>query len=273
MSETTWQIIGLSLLLLAVSAAEIRLQQRQLLGLRDRMLRVVVLTTTAGGAIGALPWWQAVPWSFSWILPPLAFRFLAAAGIAFTALGLVALLRPTVCRNKQFFFLLFLYLAPLAAAILTLHLDRFDLSRPIVLAFFSVVLLLVIGSLAGMIRLGVRIARPQNPGDLLISGVLLIWGGLLFLWPQGPLPLIWPWATDPLTTRLIAAMFLTVGAAPWVSKTPDSNRSAQVLALIYGAGIVLSSGLNLLQSKPAPLAYLALWAVIAGWSALRLRQR
>jgi hypothetical protein len=35
----------------------------------------------------------------------------------------------------------------------------------------------------------------------------------MFHYPQGPVPSIWVWPHDPLTSRLIATMLLTLAAA------------------------------------------------------------
>lgn len=273
MGETAWQAVGLALLFLVVVFAEWSLQRRDHRSGQNRLLRLVTLITIVGGAIGAIAWWQAVPWSFPWLLPPLAFRFLAAAGIAFALLGLTGLLRPSPALDRQFSVLLFVYLAPLTIAIVMFHLDRFDPSRPIVVAFFCAVALLLLGSLAGILQFGLRMSRPDHPGDLLVAGLLAVWGGLLWVWPQGPIPLIWPWASDPLTTRLIAAMFITVAAAHFTANAPQTRSAAQMMTALYGAGIVANSVLNLLQAKPAPTAYLAVWSVITVWSLFRALQR
>lgn len=77
------------------------------------------------------------PSSFSWDLPPLASRMLAAAGWAFGVATLAALQRPVPHRTGLL--MLATYLAPLLAAVLLFHLDPY---APITYAFFAIVLLL-----------------------------------------------------------------------------------------------------------------------------------
>lgn len=270
MTATLWQGIGLFLLVVTLTGGEALCQRRSPLHGRPRLARMVILATTAGGVIGATAWMQALPWSFSWDLPPLAFRFLAVAGLAFGVCGLLALARPSPARSAQFLGLLGLYLGPLTLAILALHLDRFSFDRPVVIAFFAIVLLLLAGLAATLPQLPPRLSRPQGAIATLTSLIAAAWGLALFLWPAGPLPLIWPWPSDALTSRLIAAMFLTVAAAQPFAGDRASRISAHALTATYGCGIALACLAQIAQGKPAPLAYLYIWGALGLLNAAKL---
>ncbi|MBE7528911.1 MAG: hypothetical protein HND44_20240 [Chloroflexi bacterium] len=100
----------------------------------------IVILTGVGGFVGAFGWWFDVRASFSWDLPPLASRMLAAAAWAFAVGCWQALARPSLPRLRLIIIMLFVYLTPLAAAIVLFHLDRFDWTAPITYAFFVIVL-------------------------------------------------------------------------------------------------------------------------------------
>lgn len=85
-----WQVIGLVLLVLGVWPGEGWLQRRLSLTGSERQARTLAIMTGVGGLVGAIAWWQNLPYAFSWALPPLAARMLAVAGVAFGAVALRA---------------------------------------------------------------------------------------------------------------------------------------------------------------------------------------
>jgi hypothetical protein len=272
MSPLLMQILGLVLLVLGLWGAERWLQHRRPMARATRQARALALTAAVGGLVGAPAWWQNLDYAFSWPLPPLAARFLACAALAFAVVSFRSAVIGTVGHLRLIAAMLVAYLGPLTLAVLALHLDRFDFAAPITYGFFGIVGAMLITALLMLWRL------PADPrgvsGDLLglIGLVTGLWGLALFLWPAGPWPLIWPWAADPLTTRLIGAMFLTVATACLMAEGRAERRTAYLLCLIYGAGIALATTLALVAGKPAPLAYLIVWALIAGagaWGLIR----
>lgn len=257
------QGFGLSLLLVGLTLTERWLQRRALLTGPLRQARLLALMTGFGGLIGATAWWQNLPYAFSWPLPHLAARFLAVAGVAFGTAALRAAAISTQGHLRLIAALLAIYLGPLTLAILALHLDRFDPTAPVTYAFFAIVGLMLGLALMTLFRLA-HDERGLTSGLLGLIAVLSgLWGAMLFFWPDGPLPLIWPWPQDPLTSRLIAAMFLTVAAAGFLAEGPAERRTARLLILIYGLGIVAASGAALWAGKPVSTAYPIFWGLAA----------
>src|SRR5262245_55611330 len=121
------QLAGLALLLAGVWLCYRRwVLPRAGLDIQSRGLLVLLILTLIGGAVGGPVWWADAPWAFSWDLPPLAGRMLAAAGWTFAVICFLALERPSPGRLRLLVWLLAIYLLPLVAAILLFHLDRFD---------------------------------------------------------------------------------------------------------------------------------------------------
>lgn len=270
MGATFWQSAGLALLLAGIVLGEALLQRYHPLGGAARRARLVALVATLGGAIGAPAWWQNMPYAFSWTLPPVAARFLAVAAVSFVVVGLRVLVQPGLGHLRLMAVMLAVYLGPLTAAILLLHLDRFDFAAPVVWAFFAIVVLLLTGAVAALVQLPAAPAQPLRLPSLVLGTATGLWGLVLFLWPAGPLPLLWPWAGDPLTSRLIASMFLTVAAASLTARRDPERRSALWLALLYGGGIAVTSAMALAAGKPASPAYLLFWAIAAALAATTL---
>lgn len=230
--------------------------------------RVTLILTTMGGLIGGVFWWQDVAVSFAWDLPPLASRMLGAAATAFGFAGLFALERPSQARGWLHALMTAIYLIPLAAAALALHLDRFDLGAPISWGFFAAVGSLCVSALAALAGgRGVARRAPVSAAQsawLLGAGIVLgAWGLALFLAPATGFPLVFNWPADALTSRLIAAMLLTVATAFLVART-DASLVPQALLLggAYGLGVVVAILPNLLRGLPWPPLYLAAFAVL-----------
>jgi hypothetical protein len=183
------QVVGLALLLGGV-ALGYRRWVLPLEGSLDRGQRGVLLlliVTLVGGFVGSPFWWIDEPRSFSWDLPPLAGRMLAAAGWSFVALCLAVLGRPTAGRLRLALVMLAVYLAPLALAIVIWHRDRFDPRAPITYAFFAIVAALLAPAFWFL-------ARPPRP----IPG-----------YPDDPHP------TSPALARWLDVMALVTGAWGW----------------------------------------------------------
>jgi len=224
---------------------------------------MLVLLTGMGGLIGSPFWWLDEPLSFSWDLPPLASRMLAAAGWAFALAAFLALRRPSRERLRLIMIMLFVYLAPLAAAILLFHLDRFDWAAPITYAFFAIVLILITGATWQLARpTGVVASRAA----VLTSGARLwlwaiaivagLWGLALAVTDSGGSPLVWVWPGDLLSSRLIAVMLFTLTAGAIYSLcAPDTAGITLGAWSVYGFGVVLANGWNLVGGKPVKEAY------------------
>lgn len=241
-----------------------------------RGLFLLLILTFMGGFIGSPFWWADVPQSFSWDLPPLASRMLASAGWAFAIATFLALQKPLYGRVRLVLWMLLVYLAPLAIAIILFHLDRFDWAAPITPFFFFLVVGMIVTTLFYLWRQpAILPPAAVQPSSALVSDWLLavavlcgLWGLALFATDQGGSPLIWVWPGDLLSSRLIAVMLWTIATSAVVAR-PDKEVTGPVLALIttYGVGVVGATLWNMLAQKPVPLAYLGLFGAMAVVSA------
>jgi hypothetical protein len=269
-----WQLLALFLLVGGVGVGYLRwlYPRRHTLAPSQQGLLFLVILTLMGGFIGAPFWWLDHPLSFSWDLPPLAARMLAAAGWAFALACFLALQRPTQHRLRLVLLMLFVYLVPLAVAILLYHRDRFDWMAPITYAFFAIVVLMIWTTTWYLVRFPpVIVAEQPTPLTpmtqfwLAISALVTgLWGVALFLTDAGPSALIWVWPGDLLTSRLIAVMLLTLAVAAFYTLWAPAT-SAMTLATnsLYGIGVVLANGWNLLAAKPLKPLYLFLFGLLA----------
>lgn len=238
--------------------------------------RFVLVSTAVGGIVGAPFWWLDLTPSFAWDLPPVASRMLAAAAFAFGLAGIVVLERPSEARTRLYLTLIPIYLVPLAVAVVLLHLDRFDFTAPVTYGFFAVVVVLSVGSLLTLSRSASygRGSAPSGPVSawLLIAGIVLgIWGLALFAAPSTNYPLVFNWAKDPLSSRLIAAMLFTIAAAFLLSRSDLGRaRLSLVFAGAYGVGVVAACLMNKLAGLPMPPLYAGGFAVVAVGSLLLL---
>jgi predicted membrane channel-forming protein YqfA (hemolysin III family) len=200
---------------------------------------------------------------------------LAAAGWAFALAAFLALRRPTRERLRLIMLMLLVYLAPLAAAILLFHLDRFDWAAPITYAFFAIVALMVMGAAWQLLQpVGVVASpavRPLTPGTrgwlwvvaMLAGG----WGMALAATDNGFSSLIWVWPGDLLSSRLIAVMLFTLAAAALYSlAAPDTAQITLATWVVYGFGVALANGWNLLAGKPVKELYAAAFLLLGGIS-------
>lgn len=246
---------------------------------QQRGVLLLILLTGIGGFIGAPFWWLDDPRSFSWDLPPLASRLLAVAGWSFALVSYYTLQNPVRRRVRLSLWLLLVYLAPLAVAILFFHLDRFDFGAPITYVFFVIV--------GGMSAAGgwylwrTPAVLAHEPADLpagrtaatmwliAVAAVLVIWGGALFITDTGFSNLIWVWPGDLLSSRLIGVMLLTLATgAGYTARYTAARPGFWAMLTCYGVGVAVASGWNALAGKPVPLAYLVLFGLLGGVSAV-----
>ncbi len=263
MTPFLWQAAGLGGFVILFVLAERALQSRSPRQGAERQARATILAAALGGLVGAPAWWQNLPQAFPWPLPGLAAEYLAVAGLAF-ALGFAMILwTGTIAALRLGAWMLLVCLAPLSVAIYGWHLARFDLSAPVTWAFATVVALLILGATNALLRLNSNERGLSGPIDTAIGTVAGLWGLVLFAWPEGPLTQIWPWPGDPLTTRLIAASFLSVASAGWLSEGRAERRIALWIAAFHGAGIAAATGWTLATIGTGPILYLIVWAGIA----------
>lgn len=272
MTDAAWFAVALVLMAVAGWAAYRRWRDARVGG---GFARLVAIVLTIGGALGAPLWWTGAPSAFPWALAPLAGRMLAAAAIAFAVLGVRVLERPTPARVGLFAIAAEVYLAPLVVVILAIHLDRFDFSRPVSWGFVAIAAFLVVGAARSVYR-DRSALRPEPPvGRVLVAaGALYAATALaLFVVPTTPLPMFFPWAKDPLTSRLIAAMPATLAAACLLAARDRSLVvDAGVFALVYGVGVTIASVMQVLGGKPLLVPYLVVFGLggLAGaWAARR----
>ena len=238
------------------------------------MLLLAVLAIT-GGLIGSPFWWMGDPSSFSWTLPPLAGRLLGAAGFSFAVIGCYVLESRQQQLVRAYIVMLAVYLAPLVAAILLFHLDRFDWSAPITYAFFIVAGGMAAAALWYLVRRTTLGKGFQDaPAEQLpifmrswlwlVALVMGLWGLAMFVYPSGPWPQVWVWPQDPLTSRLIATMLLTLcaGALMGLRSVAMARMSLWMFAT-YGTGAAAACFCNLTQGKPVPAAYATAFCALA----------
>jgi hypothetical protein len=233
---------------------------------------VLVVLTLLGGLFGSPAWWFDHEGAFSWDLPPLASRMLAAAGFSFVAASLYALMRPSQPRLRLHLVLLSVYLAPLVLIILIAHLDRFEFSEPIVWSFFLIAGLMTAASLYFLARTP-QVLQPEpadsRPGEgvrawlLLIAAVMLLWGAALFVTDDGFSRLIWVWPGDLLSSRLIGVMLLAIGAGALFSRRSVAAASTMLATIAtYGLLVAAANLWNLTLDAPVREAYVIAFAII-----------
>ena len=241
--------------------------------LAGRGLLLLVVLTLMGGFIGSPFWWADQPLSFSWDLPPLASRMLGAAGWSFFAVCLMALRRPSYRRLRLVLILLFVYLTPLALAIVGLHLDRFDFGAPITYAFFAIVTLMILVTTWYLVRQPHIIPSDERdlfPATVVVQTWLLIvatitalWGIALLVTDSGPSALIWAWPGDLLSSRLIGVMLVTITVGVLYSfRYADTARMMLVMIMVYSLGITVASLWNLFFGLPIKPLYTSVFSVI-----------
>jgi hypothetical protein len=243
------------------------------LNLQSMGLVALLTLTFTGGFIGSTGWWFDNPSSFAWDLPTIASRMLANAGWAFGAATFFVLEHPTQRRIRLALLMLLTYLLPLAIAIVLFHLDRFDPSAPITYAFFIFVIGMIVPCIWYLLRtptIESDTTKDSTPSNNLtrvwltiIAVVTAVWGIALFATDSGT-DLIWLWAGDLLTSRLIAVMLLTIAVAAFYSRNhADTARITLYTIIVYGLGIVASNVAALLDNKPMKLVYLIAFGGVA----------
>ena len=277
------QIFGLVLLLVGIGFGYWRWikPRKDVLDFQGQGLLFLVILMVMGGFIGSPFWWFNEARSFSWDLPALASRMLAAAGWSFVVIGVLVLERPTYRRLRLILVLLFVYLAPLVLAALLFHRDRFDPTAAITYAFFAIVFLMVVSTVWYLLRQPhifpdtVDDLEPPPPAVCgwlaVVAFITALWGAALIITDSGPTDLIWVWAGDLLTSRLIGVMLLTIAAGA-VYSLPARGSARPMLAMIltYGLGLALASLWLVLAGKPVKISYFLIFGVIFLVSALLL---
>ena len=280
MDSLPQQFLGLFLLVLGVGLGYRRWVQPRAgqLNRAQVSLLLLVILTLIGGLAGPLGWWLDRPASFAWDLPPLAARMLAAAGWSFALACWLALERPSLPRLRLIILMLFVYLAPLAVAIVLFHLGRFDWRAPITYAFFAIVALMTAVTIWHLLHpTGITPVVDDAPVTGMARGWLwgtavltAVWGLALFITDAGPSPLIWVWPGDLLTSRLIAVMLWALAAAALYSQRSKEAMQVTLAALlVYGVGVVAANLWNVTAVKPL---YVLLFAVLVLGSGVLLLQ-
>ena len=83
------------------------------------------------------------------------------------------------------------------------------------------------------------------------------WSLALFLAPETIYPAVFLWPNDALTSRLLAAMLLSVGVAGLLSmEDAASSRMALLFGGVYGAGVICAFSLTGSFAFNPPLLYL-----------------
>jgi hypothetical protein len=241
---------------------------------QGRGLLLLVVSTLMGGLIGSPFWWMDQPFSFSWDLPPLASRMLAAAGLSFFTVSLLVLRHPTYRRLRLILILLFVYLAPLVLGILLFHLNRFDFAMPITYGFFAIAIPMTLATTWYLLR------QPQIINDevrdsvaasvviqvwlCVVATISGFWGPALIVTDSGPTSLIWAWPDDLLSSRLIGVMLMTIAAGSLYSfRFADTAWLMMGMILVYSLGLTLAAAWNAFFGLPINPLYAAVFSVIA----------
>jgi hypothetical protein len=231
------------------------------------MLMLVILAVV-GGAVGSPFWWRDDPNSFSWMLPPLAARLLGSAAAAFALTGYYALEHRSERLVRTYVALLAVYLAPLVVVILLLHLDRFNWHAPISYAFFVIAGGMALAANWHLVRrttLGAGFADKDEPVSPPIAlrcwlwAVAIsagLWGISLFVYPTFPWPEVFIWPRDALTSRLIAAMLLTLSTAAVLGmQSTKQARMSLWMFIAYGIGAAAACLWNAVAGNAVPVSY------------------
>jgi hypothetical protein len=240
-----------------------------------------VLVVTVMVVIGVPFWWLDLDQSFSWDLPPLASRMLAAAGLSFVVLGALVLQRPSDRRVRLVLVMLETYLAPLAVAMAAFHLDRFDFGKPITYGFLIIAFGMSIVAAGFLVRQPAIVPdeeRDQAPaptttrfGLALVALVTAAWGVALIVTDRGPSDLVWAWPGDLLTSRLIGVMLLAIAAGNLYAHTrADTAKLMEITTLVYAIGLAAASAWGAVLSKPVKPAYVIAFGAIGALCAALL---
>jgi len=257
------------------------LHSRPALGSHNKLLLILFVGTLVGGLIGSTGWWIRDPRSFSWLLPPLASRMLAAAGWSFAFAAFSALQHPVYRRVRLALWMLTTYFVPLAFAIVFFHMNRFNFAAPITYVFFIIVTVITVLALWFLFRQPrIDAGEPKDtaPANVLtrswlivVAAVMAVWGAALFLTDAGPSDLIWVWPGDLLSSRLISVMLLTIAVgALYGAGFADTAQIMLCILIIYGAGVTVANLWNALSNRPIKVSYVTVFAVIAFVSAALL---
>ncbi|MBI1277689.1 MAG: hypothetical protein GC179_06140 [Anaerolineaceae bacterium] len=282
MNDIAIQFLGLLVFLALIAASYWRWIRPHNINLETKGVLLLITVTMIGGLVGSTGWWFDVPEAFSWDLPPLASRMLAAAGWAFGAATFMTLQRPTKQRIRLVLLMLAVYLIPLAIAIVLFHLDRFNPDAPITYAFFIIVTALIVPTLWYLVRTPVVLVEsqpnvlPTRPVWIWLNGVRLLmglWGFALLITDSGPINLIWVWPGDLLTSRLIAVMLLTIAvAAVYSLQSADLARVTLITMTVYGFGAALANLWNVTTGKPVQPLYAIVFGIMGLVSLWMYRQ-
>jgi hypothetical protein len=257
------------------------IRPRGRLGIQQTGALLLTLLALIGGSAGSILWWFDLPFGFAWDLPPLASRMLAAAGVSFGVLCLFALIRPTFGRLRLVMVCLFIYLAPLAAAIILAHLDRFDPTAGITYAFFAIAIGMAVvatGYLLRPVRVLEDTAEDRIPPRLGVKTWLAavavltgLWGLALFLTDQGPSSLVWVWPGDLLSSRLIGVMLLTIaGGSLYSLRRAGLSRLMLAMIVTYSLGLAAAALWSVLLGQPVKPAYVMVFGLVCVVSAVLL---
>lgn len=241
---------------------------------------VLAILAVVGGAVGSVFLWRNDPNSFSWTLSPLAARLLGSAALAFAITGCYALEQRSERLLKAYIVFLAVYLAPLVVAILLFHLDRFNWNAAITYAFFVIAGGMALAAIWHLVRrtaLGPSFAGSDQQAPLLVTRCWLwvvaigmgLWGVSLFLHPTFPLPAIFIWPRNPLTSRLIASMLLTLSTAAVLGiQSTEQARMSLWMFVAYGAAAFVACLWNAVGGKPVPVSYAGAFCGLALGSVL-----
>ncbi|MFN4100215.1 MAG: hypothetical protein ACK4GT_10595, partial [Pararhodobacter sp.] len=108
----------------------------------------------------------------------------------------------------------------------------------------------------------------------LIAALLALWSLALLVLPHGPVPALWLWPQDALTSRLIGAMLAALALAAYMARSrAELERPAGIALATYGLWVVLAAALHVAAGRPLPWAYATLLGLAGVFGALRALKR
>ncbi len=244
------------------------------LGSQTQGLLLLLTVTFVGGFWGPFFWWFPQLGIFGWKLPLLASRMLSGAGWAFALVTLAALQLPSASRVRFALVWIAVYVWPIAVIAPLAHLDRFDFSKAIVVAFFVIVACLAIASAWFLARQPWQLPATEPTTDrthrvvagwlLMVATVTAPWGLALFATDKGFADAIWVWPGDALTTRLIAVMLLAIAVGAWLARgSADLSRVMLGALSVYGVTAVVANLVNAFAARPYKIVYVVVFAGVA----------
>jgi MFS family permease len=252
--------------------------KQHLLGKIPFAVRFVTLALLVGGFLGGVTNFLLINGFWPWAMPDLAYRFLAAAAVAYVVGSLVTFFSSRWVVSEYLMSSVLIYGYALVAAVL-IDAGQIDWSK--IVAWLFVIIVTIAGTIGTIFVLAKRktaTAEVKTPLNNLTRyfvlglGLLSFVVALLVYFIPKSAGFIWPWAVlpvwTPLDSRLIASMLLTIGGGAFLVFYRNDREVWQVFAsmlwaycIVAGAGIALHATVTPAMVLP-DVIYLVVFAII-----------